>query len=1187
MSNSKRTWVLTFGALLLSAMLFLFLGITYATRAAAEGITFKEGGQSYGIGYDVDNNRCFRLELVNAADAKTAYGGFCTLPSAVDGKTNGDLILLTGKNGTEKSVTEWKKTVGTKDGDTDKYIRHIAVYGNILHFITDTKEAQNYFTKVTIEEGVRWYIGNGGGNFGDGTPPTDIADSQTYQDVNASFTAYRNVASAKATWTAQSDAEVGAITGGVSASYVNDPAGKPHVSLTLDGAADARSVYKGFETLPSAKSGKTNGDLIWLLGKDGKIKTVNEWKQEHGTKAGDTDQYIRHIGVYGNRIIFVIDAKEAQDYFVGVTVDADVLWYVGTGDGGNFWASDPPESITSAQNTLRVGKDFSMFRPLSGDAVWGIMPKYEIADGKWAYASNVVQIKSNPKMEYRAGETFDYQGLELTVKLNDGSLKSVKITADSIAYGHITFDSDAFNDGDMSFKGSSDNVAVTINYMGCETVLEGIKVADEWIESVKILKSPNKLIYDIGELFEATGLQLEIKTNKGTLSTVDYSDSSSFILGKMDNGRIGKQVIECSYEGVAFTVEVTVENKNPQTGIEIDFDSETYCNSEYSIPLIPFKFVGFNPQNLPNILWGIDKMTNVGDKILINGKTLAEMRAEFGSQTPARLTINYSGTTASLEISLDDPNWKIDKIETVEFLPGFTLITAADGHTIPEPQTEEDCLGYGYKYLENAVLKNRVILYNASTGNNQGKWVRQLKTDNGTVAEDAVTLTANKTEYRVNEPASLNDLILKVKYEDDRDNLITIPVTENMIVNPDFSATAGEKEIIVRVSGHEFSVSVTVKSTVLDSIEIAKQPNNLVGNLGRELDFSGIEVNAIWKDEVSGELLTPEKIADEYLTFTGYDPYRAGKQTVTVNYAGKSDEFEVEFKDLNPELNLSINVSGYANYESTTHHDLVFYVNLNGYTGNTKALTNLERFDNIADYILIDGKSVTELMKEGLCSGVRFWSNCVIILLNGVLQPNQEAFDAAKARSNGAITDDMKPVFIKEITIKAGFQYYTAEADNWGGNNFDYEKIEGCFLREDVILENMSGLRWRRPFAEGNDALTVNTMPDKVVYQKGEYFDITGLTLKAKYKDGGEEVVTVADSWIEGFDMNKAGEQTITVSYNGGKVTFKVTVEDVTDTAAGCGSNIGTTALTCSSLAIGLAMFFMMFRRKHKTDRGM
>ena len=81
MSNSKRTWVLTFGALLLSAMLFLFLGITYATRAAAEGITFKEGGQSYGIGYDVDNNRCFRLELVNAADAKTAYGGFCTLPN--------------------------------------------------------------------------------------------------------------------------------------------------------------------------------------------------------------------------------------------------------------------------------------------------------------------------------------------------------------------------------------------------------------------------------------------------------------------------------------------------------------------------------------------------------------------------------------------------------------------------------------------------------------------------------------------------------------------------------------------------------------------------------------------------------------------------------------------------------------------------------------------------------------------------------------------------------------------------------------------------------------------------------------------------------------------------------------------------------------------------------------------------
>jgi len=173
------------------------------------------------------------------------------------------------------------------------------VYGNILHFITDTKEAQNYFTKVTIEKGVRWYIGTGGGNFWDGTPPTDIADSQTYQDVNASFTAYRNVASSKATWTAQSDAEVGAITGGVSASYVNDPAGKPHVSLTLDGAADARSVYKGFETLPSAKKRENKRGFNLVAWK----KTVKSRRSMNGNRSTEQKPEIQ-INIWAYRRVW-------------------------------------------------------------------------------------------------------------------------------------------------------------------------------------------------------------------------------------------------------------------------------------------------------------------------------------------------------------------------------------------------------------------------------------------------------------------------------------------------------------------------------------------------------------------------------------------------------------------------------------------------------------------------------------------------------------------------------------------------------------------------------------------------------------------------------------------------------------------------------------------------------------------
>ena len=1180
MSKLRRMWLSVLTTLLLAILICIgYVGVT--ARADEPEIGVREGAQSYNIGYNVDNNRAFRLELSNADDAKTQYGGFETLPSAVDGKTNGDLISLTGKDGTKKTVNEWKSTTGTQDGDTNQYIRRIAVYGNILHFITDTKEAQNYFTEVKIEAGVRWYVGTGGGFFWGSEPTDDIKNSTTTKDVQTTFTVYRNVAAANPLWSSDSSVSLNTLSGAGSDSYINDPAGKPHFNLTLSGAADARSAYGGFETLPSAADGKTNGDLIWLLGKDGRYKTVNEWKTI-GDANNASAKYIRHVSVYSNRLIFVVDASEANDYFVGATVDADVMWYVGTG-GGSVWNASPPADITSSLTKIRVGNTVSMYRSLTGGGVWNDMPAYEIQDGIWKYADDAMTLETQPKTEYRINETFDFSNMKLSVRLQNGEKISIGITQDLIDQGLASVSSEMFGEGNRVFVQAADNAIVSVKYLDFEVQIP-VSVRDEWIASVTVKTNPEKTSYDIGEFFDATGLSLEVTTNKGNTNTVEYSETDpAFTLSKFDNGKIGKQTIKGTYQGIAFSFEITVEDKNPGVGFTVDFDAKSYTN-EYSSPIITFKFEGFTAKELPNILWGVDKMPGVGDKILINGMTLEELRAQMGANTPARLTISYSGTVAQLEIALDNPEWKADKIETIEFKAGMRLITAADGHTIPEPMTEEDCIGFGYKYLENAVLRKDVILYNYIDEDGKGKWVRQLKQEDGRVAADAVELTTDKTEYNIGEPVDLESLKLKVFYEDDRENSVSVPVTSDMIVNPEFSLTAGEAEIIVLVSGHEYKVSVTVNSVVLDRIEIAELPADTVGNLGRDFDFTGLKVNAIWKNMSTGEELAPVEIADEYLEFSGYDPYIEGKQTVTVSYGEKSTEFDIEYEDLNPELNLTINVSGYANYETTTHHNLIFYVNLNGYTGNTKALTNLERFDNIADYIYIDGKSVTQLIDEGLCSGVRFWSNCVIILLDSVLQPNQEAFDAAKERSGGAITDDMEPVFIKEVTIKAGFQYYTADADNWGGSNFDYKKIEGCFLREDVTLENMSGLRWRRPFAEGDEALTINTIPDKVIYKTGEYFDITGLTLKAKYKDGGEEILTVADSWVEGYDMNKVGEQTITVSYNGRSVTFTVTVEEAEAQPSdkGCGSSIGTGAGITAGTILLICMAVKVFRRKER-----
>ena len=127
-------------------------------------------------------------------------------------------------------------------------------------------------------------------------------------------------------------------------------------------------------------------------------------------------------------------------------------------------------------------------------------------------------------------------------------------------------------------------------------------------------------------------------------------------------------------------------------------------------------------------------------------------------------------------------------------------------------------------------------------------------------------------------------------------------------------------------------------------------------------------------------------------------------EKLSSDYNGVADVFEVAVA---PEID-KITVGDYQNgkilvynYDAEKNWLAGYYEN-----GGTEGVTQTEvsvdyNKDNVADYIYIDGKSVTQLMEEGLCSGIRFWTNCVIILLDGVLQPNQEAFDAAKERSGG------------------------------------------------------------------------------------------------------------------------------------------------------------------------------------------
>ncbi len=72
--------------------------------------------------------------------------------------------------------------------------------------------------------------------------------------------------------------------------------------------------------------------------------------------------------------------------------------------------------------------------------------------------------------------------------------------------------------------------------------------------------------------------------------------------------------------------------------------------------------------------------------------------------------------------------------------------------------------------------------------------------------------------------------------------------------------------------------------------------------------------------------------------------------------------------------------------------------------------------------------------------------------------------------------------------------------------------------------------------------ITVNTLPEKTQYYIGDKFDADGLSIKAVYSDGNNDVIT-EDFSCSGFASDTAGEKTIIVTHGGFSTEFKVNVK--------------------------------------------
>ena len=80
------------------------------------------------------------------------------------------------------------------------------------------------------------------------------------------------------------------------------------------------------------------------------------------------------------------------------------------------------------------------------------------------------------------------------------------------------------------------------------------------------------------------------------------------------------------------------------------------------------------------------------------------------------------------------------------------------------------------------------------------------------------------------------------------------------------------------------------------------------------------------------------------------------------------------------------------------------------------------------------------------------------------------------------------------------------------------------------------------------DSVELETLPTKLVYEEASTpvaADVTGGVLLARYSNGLEEHIELTGDMVSGFDITRAGVQTLTVTYGGQTATFDVTVNHV------------------------------------------
>ena len=733
-----------------------------------------------------------------------------------------------------------------------------------------------------------------------------------------------------------------------------------------------------------------------------------------------------------------------------------------------------------------------------------------------------ITINGTPQSEVKYGEELDLSKIKLDVTKGSGTIQETVTDSMISGYDKTKLGKQTVT---ITYGGQTTTFDVTVKDYVTKIEVNPSSVTGTYNDELSKLITDNSIKYTV--TYAKAGAQSPIALaesmvsgyNKATTTaqnlTITYTDNDSSSYTNGNNFTTSLQVtLMNTVSGITITPPTKTTYNHGDSldlaGGEINLTYEDGTSGTLDINKATITESDGSPLNMSPASYGKEQKVD---------KTLKIEYSKDGQTGTVNYPITIINDVKSITIkTLPQTEYKVN--ETLDITTGELLVTRAVGTeivTMSSPKVtvsgfdntqESKDLKLTVDYTENGITKTTDYLVNV--------------TDN---VQSISLKTMPPTNYKYGEPLNVTGGQIEVVKDS---GVQTINITNDMIKELDgseFDSTKlGTRKLQISYGGKTLEYEITVEDYVTGII--LTPPTKLVYECGEELDLTGGKIEKVMASGTKIDVA----LSDSSVSISGYDKTKAGSQTINVTYEGITKQFGVTVEDNVQSVTLigtpkteykygeSLDVAG-LQLEVTSSSGNKQYVTV------TPSMVTGFNSNQLGEQILIiTYKGKTVQYKVNVKDYVK---DIEIVEPTKLVYKLNETIDLSggTVRAVMASGTATSPVAMTSAMI-TGFDSTSIGAKTLTVSYQGYTKTFGITVQD---LTN---------------SMVIKTLPNKVKYLYGQKLDLTGGTIEITKESGETEIISITSSMVTGYNSNKLGTQTLTVTYDGLSQTFPVTVED-------------------------------------------